>query len=77
MIKFLATRPDGRQLVGLGLSAGNVEKLQAGHPILIKQEAMGLPFDIVILYGETEESMVDGLKSHGMEFPPVDQWKPE
>jgi hypothetical protein len=55
MVKFLATGDDGRRLLGLGLSAENVRRLQAGQPIHFSAAAMGLgDFDVVICFGETE-----------------------
>lgn len=57
MVKFGATLPDGRKLIGLGISAENVKLLKQGRPILVRGAEMDLECDITIFYGETEEDM--------------------
>ena len=62
MIKFTATTPNGRMLLGLGLSHVNLARLKNGMPIRFKGEPVGLPlYDILIFSGETEESMAKEL----------------
>lgn len=63
MIKFTADRA-GRTLIGLGISAGNVQRLKEGKPIHIHLEELNLPWkaDIMIMYGETEQALADELK---------------
>jgi hypothetical protein len=58
MIKAKGSR-GGRPFVLFGLSAKNVERLKAGDPAHIWAEEMALPFDVVIMYGETEQAMID------------------
>jgi hypothetical protein len=70
MIKFAATK-NGRTLMGLGLARRNIELLMAGKPILVDGEKLNLPFDVMILYGETEMTIVDELKAVGVELPPA------
>lgn len=58
MIKFTATSGDGRQILGIGLSHVNLERLKDNQPIRFKGEDVGLPdIDVLIFAGETEESM--------------------
>lgn len=63
MIKFTADRA-GRTLIGLGISAGNVQRLKEGKPIHIHLEELNLPWkaDIMIMYGETEQALADELE---------------
>lgn len=63
MIKFAGSTGDGRKLIGIGLSAGNVKNLQAGQPIHIHLEELGLTWkgDIIVMYGETEQSLRESL----------------
>jgi hypothetical protein len=61
MIKFGASGDKGRRLIGLGLSAGNVQRLKEGKPIHLHADEMGFVGDIVIFYGETEDDMVRQL----------------
>jgi hypothetical protein len=70
MIKFQATNPEnGRKILGLGLSHGNLERLKEGQPIHFNAEEMHLPemrFNEVLIYvGETEDSMRRDLADHG------------
>ena len=69
MIKFKVTGTSGRQLVGLGITALNVEALKHGQPIHIMGTEMGLPFDITIFYGATERKIFDELKKAGLIDP--------
>lgn len=74
MLKFLADR-NGRKLLGLGISQGNVDKLKEGKPILVEGEKLGLPFDVFLFYGETEATMVQSLRDAGVELPPTIDWR--
>ncbi len=70
MIKFLATGPANRKILGLGLSHKNIEKLKLGQPIHFHAEQMGLGtgviFDEVLIFvGETEESMRRDFEEKG------------
>jgi hypothetical protein len=68
MIKFRAMQENGRELVGLGLSDNNLDKLRQGMPIAIGKgrNDIGLPFDILIFHGETEQDIVDKLRQEGL-----------
>jgi len=63
MVKFTSTR-EGRTLVGLGLSAGNVQRLREGKPIHVHLEELNLPYkiELMIMYGETEQEIANELK---------------
>jgi len=52
----------GQTMVGLGLSEGNLGRLREGKPIHIFGAEMGLPVDIVIFWGETEEKLIEMCK---------------
>ena len=57
MIKALTTGEDGRPLVVIGLSFGNLDRFRAAPGdtfIKVDGKEMGLPVDIVIFSGETE-----------------------
>ncbi len=70
MIKFTGSR-DGRLFIGFGLSQGNIDRLKEGKPIVVNLEELNLPYhaDILILYGETEQSLTDELNSYGVITP--------
>lgn len=67
MIKAKADAGD-RTLWLFGLSRGNINRLMAGQPILIRGNDLGLekPVDITIIFGETEEDMEIMLRREGM-----------
>jgi hypothetical protein len=70
VIKFQATNPEnGRRILGIGMSHGNVKKLMEGKPIHFNAEDMGLPSiavsEVLIYVGETEESMLADLEKNG------------
>lgn len=67
MIRWYATTPDGRHTVGLGLEAGNIERLVDGRPILVRGETLGLPHDILIHYGATKLQMIEELREQGVD----------
>jgi hypothetical protein len=57
MIKGVATDADGRQLLMIGLSFGNLDKFRAlpGDTFIrIDGKEMNLPFDVLIFSGKTE-----------------------
>lgn len=61
MIKFISHR-GARKLLGIGLSQGNVDRLKKKQPVWITGEEVGISnLDIMIMYGETEQSIADEL----------------
>lgn len=62
MIKATGKGPDGRDMLYVGLSFGNLDKFRA-QPldtyIRIDGKEVGLPFDVMIFSGETEAQMTD------------------
>ena len=70
MIKFTAgNTKTGRPLVGIGITAKNVEQLKLDRPINIWGVELGVPFDILLFYGETEQMLADQLRAAGMVDP--------
>ena len=58
MLKFGALQANGRRLLGIGLSAENLKRLKEDKPIYFSSEQCGLSgFDILIVFGQTEESI--------------------
>jgi len=57
------------QVLILGLSRQNVEKLTQGKPMLVRREihGAGVPpgWEIAIVFGETEQALVDELMKMG------------
>jgi hypothetical protein len=65
MIKFI-TEGGGRQMIGLGLSDGNLGKLWEGQPIHIMAEELGIGFDLLIFWGKNEQAMQAQLTKLGL-----------
>jgi hypothetical protein len=68
MIKATAKGANGRNILVLGLSFANLDKLRAApgdDHIRIDGRALGLPIDVMIFAGETEahcaETLADGI----------------
>lgn len=58
MLKMRTQLSDGRELLILGLSHLNLERLKAEQPIAFRGDTVGLPgIEILIFAGETEQSM--------------------
>jgi len=72
VIKFVGSMPDGRTVVGLGLSAENIRRLQADQPIVVELRELGFagsPHLVAIFTGETEAAIVDRLRARGAIAP--------
>lgn len=56
-------------VVLLGITRGNIERLMKGQPMHISGDdpAIGLPgITIAIMYGETEDAIATELREHGL-----------
>lgn len=55
-----------RRIIGIGLSAGNLRRLQQGQPIAFRTEEIGITgYDVMVVFGETEEAIYKELDSTG------------
>jgi hypothetical protein len=60
-------------LIGFGLSEGNLRMLREGRPIHIEGAHVGTePIDFIIMYGATERDIFEQMKASGIEVPPVE-----
>jgi hypothetical protein len=72
MIRFKLRTKRG-ELVGLGLTAKNLELLREGKPIHFDGVTCGVPgYEFAIMYGETEQAIVDQLRSSGVALPSLE-----
>jgi hypothetical protein len=67
MVKFTAKGDNGRTVLGFGVNEENVQRLKADEPIKVRLDDpkginLGLPIDIMIFYGETQEALVEGCE---------------
>jgi len=68
MIKARGTTPDGKPVYVLGLSAMNLKLLREGRPIDVDLSVLGGRGHVLLLGGETEEAIVQELRSCGLTF---------
>ena len=64
MIKATATGPDGRTILLIGLSFGNLDKFRAepGETFIrVEGKALGIPIDLMIFSGETEAHCAESI----------------
>lgn len=67
MIKAKAKTQEGKQVLLFGLSEENIIHLRMKQPILVVGEEMGIPdFDIVIIWGQTEDDIIKELADNTM-----------
>lgn len=74
MIKFVATRRDGSQMLFLGLSAANLELLPQDRPIRVDLAEVGLGVgqelaEVIIFAGSTENEMMEQVVGAGFITP--------
>lgn len=65
MIKASIPGPDGKALMVIGLSFGNLDKFRAQPGdtyIKVTGAELGLPVDVLIFSGETEAHMAETIK---------------
>jgi hypothetical protein len=74
MLKFLLEGKDGRKLVAMGLTDGNIERLKKGEPIMfdLAEILPGTKNTEALIYWGTD--MVDlkqqAVDKMGLKFPP-------
>lgn len=83
MLKGIAQGADGRQMLILGLTRQNVQRMEAGRPILVDQRQLAeLGYDdvpdqqVVIFFGETQNDLTQQLRDLGLNAPDVPEPKP-
>lgn len=62
MIVFKINGNNG-EILGLGLTKENIQKLREGLPILVDKSRYPVPQDIIITYGDTIEDILDDMQS--------------
>ena len=76
MIKLCEKRGNGT-LYCFGLSDRNIELLKEGKPIVIDMAEMGIPDMVIgIMYGETEEAIIEELRQAGFLLKDIDMSQP-
>lgn len=66
MFKARGDLQDGRPAIIIGLEAGNVERLKQGKPIAFDLKELGLVGMVMIVYGETKETIYAELVAAGV-----------
>jgi hypothetical protein len=67
MLKAIARAKDGRAILVLGITGGNVQRMKEGKPIYFDLDALHVsPADrlghVTVFYGETEAALHDTIK---------------
>jgi hypothetical protein len=65
LITAVANNDDGTQIIILGITRGNLDRLVAGEPVMVRAESHpGFPpgLRIAIFFGETERDLTIALK---------------
>lgn len=63
MIKAVATGPNGRKIVVLGIDKGNLKRLKKGMPLVVRLSEMGLPdIEVVVHYRDTLRQVQQDLE---------------
>jgi hypothetical protein len=57
MIKARGTNRNGRDFVLFGLSHANLDRLKNDEPIVFDGAPYGIPMEVVIVAGETEQEL--------------------
>ncbi len=68
MVKAMATMADGRVLIVMGISQGNVDRLKHGEPIYFDPAALRIPpgteiGGITLFYGKDDAELVRTLRT--------------
>ena len=66
MMKATATTKDGRKILILGLSHGNLDELRSDGlkgAIIVDGAEMALPIDVIVTCGATEAEMFEAFSS--------------
>jgi hypothetical protein len=69
MIKALGQRPNGRRVVILGLSARNLELLDAKKPITVDLSIFGIDAELLVMTGTTEAAIAVEIMASGAAHP--------
>ncbi len=63
MVKASILKDDGRHIFVLGLSDGNIKLLRQGKPIPVNLAELGGRGEVLIMWGQTEQHIVDELRA--------------
>lgn len=66
MVKAVARTNDGKLILILGVSEGNVERMKAGEPIYFDMDQLGFPKEnikhVTMFYGKDEGELTRAIK---------------
>lgn len=64
MVIAKTTGADGKPILILGLSEGNIQCLKEGKPIAVEGAHLGFSGKIYLMYGETEQHIAAEINAH-------------
>lgn len=59
LIKANGTNKDGRPVIVVGLSEENIGQLLSRQPVVIEGRELGTSYDLTLLYGKTDEELIE------------------
>lgn len=62
MIKARMERTSGVPLVVLGITPDNIRELKNGRPIYVNGTEVGIPSDLAVMFGPTNEAIADEIR---------------
>lgn len=71
MIRMKGTKPDGTPFLFLGVDRENINRLTAGKPLICSAARVGVERDVMIVFGENLQDVVDQLAKAGVVIPPA------
>jgi hypothetical protein len=76
LIRATITSPStGKRTLLLGVDRENMNRLTDGKPIFVKGEPLGVNCDVVIVFGESLDQVVEDMHKAGIHFPPPPEGK--
>lgn len=72
MIRLTGKTGDRAFLI-LGVDRDNINRLTSGKPIRVTAESVGIERDVMIIFGETLQSVTDELTAAGVVLPTPDK----
>ena len=68
MIRLTGKTGD-RPFLILGVDRENINRLTSGKPIRVTMESVDIERDVMVIFGETLQDVMDQLTSAGVELP--------
>lgn len=68
MIRMTGVKSDGTPFMLLGVDRENINRLTSGKPIVCNRESLGVERDVMIVFGETLQDVINDLEKVGVTY---------